>query len=265
MNFVALLLTIFVGIFIFIGCIIGIKNKQNKKLTDFSISIAFGVIIGLILLEMIPHTYAALSNQLSTFRSILAIIILSLIGIVILKILDLFIPAHEHEAHHLHEHKNNICHNKHLKHIGIVSSIAIIIHNLIEGMSLYLVSTHSITSGLLMCIGIGLHNIPMGLVISTTLINSNYTKKKILYINMLVALSTFIGGLVMFILGGVNELFEGILLGFTLGMLIYISVFELFHQIYHMENKKIAKLGIILGIIILVISVLFGHHFGHVH
>ena len=177
MNFVALLLTLFVGLFILIGCVIGIKNKNNKKITDFSISIAFGVIIGLILLELIPHTFKALNNNLNTFRSISAIIILALIGIIVLKILDLFIPSHEHEAHHSHEHKNNNCHNKHLKHIGIVSAITIIIHNIIEGMSLYLVSSNSISSGLFMCIGIGLHNIPMGLVIATTLYNSNYSKK----------------------------------------------------------------------------------------
>lgn len=265
MNFVSLLLTLFVGLFIILGSIIGIYYKNNKKITDFSISMAFGVIISLIIFEILPESYEVLSEQLGTLRGILAIIILILIGITILKILDLFVPFHEHEHHHIHEHKNNTCHNSHLKHIGIVSSIAIIIHNLIEGMSLYLIATHSLTSGLLLCIGIGLHNIPMGLVISSTLINSNYSKRKILYINLIVSLSTFVGGLIMFILGGVNELFEGVLLGLTLGMLIYISVFELFHQIYHMDNKKIAKAGIILGVILLIISVLIGYHVGHIH
>lgn len=265
MNLISLLLTLFVGLFIIFGSIIGISFKSNKKITDFSISIAFGVIISLIIFEILPESYEVLSSQLGTLRSIFALIILVLIGITILKILDLFVPFHEHEHHHNHEHKNKNCHNNHLKHIGIVSSIAIIIHNLIEGMSLYLVSQSSIVSGLLLCLGIGLHNIPMGLVITSTLINSNYSKKKTIYINLIVSFSTFIGGLVMFILGGVNELFEGILLGLTLGMLIYISIFELLHQIYHMENKKIAKAGIILGVILLIISVLIGHHVGHVH
>ena len=63
----------------------------------------------------------------------------------------------------------------------------------------------------------------------------------------------------MFILGGVNELVEGILLGLTLGMLIYISIFELFHQIYHMKNKKLAITGIIIGVILLVVSIFLGH------
>ena len=63
----------------------------------------------------------------------------------------------------------------------------------------------------------------------------------------------------MFIMGGVSRVAEGILLGLTLGMLIYISIFELGHQIYHMKNKKVAILGISTGVILLLISVLLEH------
>ena len=264
MNLVALLLTLLVGFFISIGSILGISYKDNKQFTDFSIAIAFGVIIGLIILEILPETYEILNGEIGNIRSIIVIIILILIGIIILKILDLFVPHHEHEAHHNHSHKSEKCHNEHLYHIGIISSVAVIIHNLIEGMSLYLVSTTNIVSGLLLCIGIGLHNIPMGLVIASTLNNSKYSKKNILNISLIVSLSTFVGGLVMFIMGGVNELLEGILLGLTLGMLIYIAIFELLHQIIHMKDKKIAKIGIVMGIILLIISILLGHAV-HVH
>lgn len=259
MNLVALLLTLLVGLFILIGSLCGLYFKDNNKFTDFSISVAFGVIISLILLEILPESYEILSEQVGVFRGIISIIILSLIGIIVLKILDLFVPHHEHEIHHHHKHKNEKCHNEHLSHIGIVSSVAIVIHNLIEGMSLYLVASSNILSGLLLCIGIGLHNLPMGLVISRSLINSNYTKKKTLNISLAVSLSTFLGGIIIFILGSVNELIEGILLGLTLGMLIYISVFELLHQIYHMKDKKIPRVGISLGVVLIVISVVLEH------
>lgn len=258
-----LFLTLLVGLFIFLGSAIGIYFKNNKKITDLSISIAFGVIITLILFELVPESFEILSSEVGIFRSILAIIILSLIGIVILKILDLFVPHHEHEAHHKHKHNDETCHNEHLKHIGLVSAFAIIIHNIIEGMSLYLVSSHSILNGLLLCIGIGLHNIPMGLVISSTLSSSKYPKKKILNLSLAVSISTFIGGLIMAIIGNVSNLINGIILGLTLGMLIHISIFELLHQIYHMKNKKLAIVGIILGIIILLISLSIGHVVGH--
>lgn len=259
MNLVALLLTLLVGLFILVGSLCGLSYKDNKKFTDFSISIAFGVIVGLIIFEILPESYEILSEEVGVFRGILSIIILALIGIVILKILDLFVPHHEHEAHHHHKHNETKCHNEHLYHIGIVSSVAVIIHNLIEGMSLYLVSSNNILSGLLLCVGVGLHNVPMGLVISSTLSSSNYSKKKILNISLIVSLSTFVGGLIMFILGGVNSLVEGVLLGLTLGMLIYISLFELFHQIYHMKNKNIAILGSFIGFMLLVIGIVLEH------
>ena len=159
MNLIALLLTLIVGLFITLGNILGIVLKNNKKVTDLSISIAFGVIVSLIVLELIPESFELLESNLDIFRTIIAIILLILIGIVILKILDLFIPHHTHESHLVHGHKDNSSHNEHLYHIGIVSSIAVLIHNLIEGMSLYLVSSSNIVSGLLLCIGIGLHNI----------------------------------------------------------------------------------------------------------
>lgn len=259
MNFVALLLTLLVGLFIFIGSLCSIYFKNNKKFTDFSICVAFGVIVSLIALEILPESLEILSEQIGVVRGIFSIIILCLIGIIVLKILDLFVPHHEHESHHKHKHSNENCHNEHLYHIGIISSVAVIIHNLIEGMSLYLVSSSNIVSGLLLCIGIGLHNIPMGLVIATTLSSSNYSKKKILNISLLVSISTFIGGFIMFLLGGVDELVEGVLVGLTLGMLIYISIFELLHQIYHMKNKKIVITGIALGIILLLVSVILEH------
>lgn len=255
MNLVALLLTLLVGLFILAGSACGMSYKENKKITDFSISVAFGVIIGLIVFEILPESYKILNEEVGMVRGILAVIVLILIGIVILKILDLFVPHHEHELHHTHKHNETKCHNEHLYHIGIVSAVAVMIHNLIEGMSLYLVSSNNFVSGLLLCLGVGLHNIPMGLVISSTLNSSNYSKKKILNISMLVSLSTFVGGIIMFILGGVNSLVEGILLGLTLGMLIYIALFELLHQIYHMKNKKIAIFGSVIGFILIVTSV----------
>lgn len=259
MKFLALLLTLLVGIFILIGSLCGMYYKDNKRFIDFSISVAFGVIIGLIVLEIIPENIELLKGEIGLLRAIIAIILLILIGIVILKILDLFVPHHLHEVHHHHKHNEEKCHNNHLYHIGIVSSIAVIIHNIIEGMSLYLVSSSNIVSGLLLCIGIGLHNIPMGLIISSTLSSSNFSKKKIINISLLVSISTFIGGFIMFVLGNVNELVEGILLGLTLGMLIYIAIFELLHQIYHMKDRKVSNLGVIIGISLLAISVIIEH------
>lgn len=253
MNIIALILTIFVGLFILVGSIIGLVFKNDKKIIDFSISIAFGVIITLIAIELIPEILASSLEYLGIWKGVLISSILAFLGFVILQQLDLFIPHHETE-NHSHHHE---CQEEHLKHIGIITSFALILHNVIEGMSLYITSITNLKMGLILCIGIGLHNLPMGLVITSTFLNE-YSKKKIIIISLIVSLATALGSMFIFFSGIQNELIMCLLLSITLGMLIYIAFCELLEQVIRIEDKKTSMIGVISGIIILIISVLFG-------
>ena len=78
MNLYGLTLTLLVGLFILIGTLFASKFSDNKRFTDFSISLAFGVIISLIICELLPETYEVLREELSLFRTISCIIILIL-------------------------------------------------------------------------------------------------------------------------------------------------------------------------------------------
>ena len=253
MNLIALLLTLVVGLFILIGTVVGISFKNNKKLIDISISIAFGVVITLIAVELIPEVLSISIENLGRGRGLLIISILAFLGFIILQQLDLFIPHHE-EHNHSHKHE---CHNEHLKHIGIVTSVAFILHNIIEGMSLYIATITDLKMGLLLCVGIGLHNLPMGLVIASTFLNE-YSKKKITVISLIISLSTTLGGIYILFSGIQSELIMGLLLSVTLGMLIYIAFCELLEQVLRIEDKKISYIGVVIGIVILLISVMFG-------
>ena len=156
---------------------------------------------------------------------------------------------HEHGLHHE-------CSNENLRHIGIVSLVAIVLHNIIEGIAVYSIATESFKTGLFVALGVGLHNIPMGMVISSTL-EYESKSKKILAL-LLATLSTFIGGIIMLLLNPyINELLIGILIALTLGMIIYIELFELIPHMRHSNNKKVSLIGILIGIIIIVISTLF--------
>ena len=151
---------------------------------------------------------------------------------------------------------------EHLHHIGIVSSIALLLHNLIEGMAVFGTAITSVPLGLMVGLGVGLHNIPMGMVIASTFYKSSGNVKKTVGISFFISISTFVGGILMFFLNDllVNDLVLGILLSITLGMIIYIVLFELLEQIIHTKNKKETMIGIFLGIFILVLSVLIGGH-----
>ncbi len=243
-----LILTLVLGLFIVVGALIALFAKKSENFITLAIGIAFGCLLMLMIFDLTPEVIEIFYSEFKFAKATLIITIFVIIGILILKLLDLFIPDHDHEEKH---------EEKHLHHIGIISSVALILHNIIEGMAIFSVYKTNGVSSYLLGIGVGLHNIPLGMVISTMFLNYNKDKKKTLLICSLVAISTFIGGLIMFLLNNIiNEITLGILLSITLGMIIYITFFELFIHIKNEGDKKISIIGIIIGIILIGISLL---------
>lgn len=249
-----LLLTLFLGVFILIGSLIVFFTKNNDKFIKFSMGLAFGVMIMLVSFDLFPEVFHIFLEKYSLLKTILIVSILCFLGIFLLKLFDLFIPHHEHSSNKKHV-------EGHLEHIGFVSSIALILHNIIEGMALYSVVLNSLEMGLLLSLGIGLHNIPLGMIVASSFYHSNNNKKKTLFISLGLSISTFVGGLLMYLLSNIiSEITVGVLLGITLGMIMYIALFELLRHILKEKDKKYCFLGTLFGVLIIIISLLFHHH-----
>lgn len=247
-----LLFTLILGVFILLGAGIVFVTKNNDRFVQFSISLAFGVMVMLIALDLLPEAYEVI-NQGNINSTIIYISLGIISGFLLLKVLDYFIPDHEDDSTTTEDDDKN------LKHIGLVSSIALVIHNVVEGMAIYLLITSDFKSGLLACIGVGLHNIPLGMVIASTFYKANKNKKNTIIIMLGISLSTFIGGLfIHFIpLVGALDILEGISLTVTIGMLLYILIMELLPKIVNSKKyKKTTIGGILLGIILLLMTLL---------
>lgn len=253
MSIITLLLILFIGLFILLGAILGYTFKKNNKIADFSISAAFGVIMTFIAISLIPDILEISLEYLGIGKGVLISSILAFLGFIILQQLDLFIPHHEEKNKH-HNHK---CYDEHLKHIGIITSIVLIIHNIINGMNLYIITNSSIKIGLLSGFGIGLQNISMGLLITSAFINT-LDKKKTIIISLIISFFTFLGGLITFISGLDSELIMCLLFAVSLGMFVYIGFCELLELVFKMEDKNSKFMGVAAGIIIVIISVIFG-------
>lgn len=238
---IGIILTLISGLFFLVG-ILSLKDKKDKdKTVNFTIALAFVVMIGLLVFDLLPEL-------IETKNFLLAIP--ALVGFILLIILDKLIPHHHHE--HTEKHCDKHDHELHLNHIGIVTIMALAIHNMIEGLTLYNITLSSVESGILMMLSISLHNIPLGFQIG----NSLKTKK---YSNLLIfilCISSFIGATILILFGSLNEIIINILLALTFGMLLYLLIFELFGEIKNSLNKKETIYGIIIGIMILLITMI---------
>ena len=149
----ALLLTFLSGLFYLVGIIIYKFVKHKNELTVAAISCAAVVIIGLIVFDLAPELIEQDNAWLFVFV---------ILGFVLLFLIDKLIPHHHHK-HHDHDEATKE-HKDRLEHVSTITILALSMHNLIEGMALYSISLESIRSGTLMLIGVGLHNLPFGLL-----------------------------------------------------------------------------------------------------
>ncbi len=250
----SLLITLIVGLLFLIGVFIIKVTNHKKQIIDFSLALAFSVIICLLLVDIMPEIYESFS-LIGINYFVVNTLGFMLLGILILKMLDYFIPDHHHDHH---DDETNIDeHNNHLYHIGFITSIAIILHNIMEGFAIYTLSIADLKMGILMGLGVGLHNIPMGMEIST-LINSSSTKKNKKYITyFLICFSTLVGGFIGLLFKNIDSLIVGILLSITAGMLIYIAFFELFKEIKKNIKSKYTIFGLISGCILMLLTLMF--------
>ncbi len=247
----ALLLTILVGSFFLVGNLISKFFPDKNKLMKLSTGITFIIMLYLIIFDLFPEIYE-IFNPFQEPKYFLLIIIFAILGFAILKLLDFFIPEHTHHHQEGDDHLKE--HSDHLFHIGLLTSVSLLIHNLLEGISIYVTALNNFKSGVIMAITVGLHNIPLGTEIMVS-INSTHEKtflKKCIY--FLLPISSFLGAFILYLLHiELGVMVEGCLLSLTLGMLVYICFCELWQEVRENSKTKEMKVGIIIGVLLSII------------
>lgn len=243
----ALFLTIIVSIFFIIGMFIPIIFKNKEKLILITTGLTFIIMLYLAFFDLLPEIILQIENK----NNLILCLFMIIIGCLSLKLLDIFIPEHHHDHHEKGDNQEE--HNNHLFHIGFITSISLIIHNILEGISIYITGLSDFKLGLIMALTVSLHNLPLGIEISASLTTQKNKITKFLIL-FLLAFSSFFGAFFLFLSKQeLNEMIECILLSLTLGMIIYIALFELFSEVKQNFKQKEIKLGVILGALLSLI------------
>ncbi len=236
-----LVITFLLGLFFAAGAAAARLSDNTRKIEEISISVAAGAMSALAAADIIPEILHEMSGT-----GLIKAVLFTAAGVVFLKLLDRFVPEH-----HGDEESPGA-----MIHIGIISALAIMLHNIIEGMAVYELGADSLRQGVIFAIGVGLHNIPMGMLVYSTLKGETGVKKYTVLFAVMI--STFAGGLVMAALGDcMSHTLIDLLTCLTLGMIIYIISSELVPYMAAHRNYRVYAAGIAAGAAIVAVSLLF--------
>ena len=248
-TLIAFLLTFIAGFSTMLGVlVIYIKSKDHNKIIMASLSFAAGVMITVSITDLIPESILLLGNNLKSTIIIISILAIVL-GIIISMIIDYYLP----------DKPISNTKDKSLFKVGIISMIAIILHNLPEGIATFVATSSDVKLGISLTLAIAMHNIPEGISISVPIYYSTGSKKKAIFYTLISALSEPLGALLAFIFLKIfiNDTILGILFSLIAGIMLQISFCELLPAARKYDNKKYLFIFFTIGVIFMLLKFLF--------
>jgi ZIP family zinc transporter len=244
----ALLITFLAGMSMAVGAAVVKFARKPELISNVSIAVALGSMAALVALDLGPEAIEATEY----FGAVPAIVAVAA-GAALLLALDHFIPDHDDEhAHELHRSEEELA-----IHIGIMAVLALVIHNVVEGMTIYALSSDDVSQGAIYALGVGLHNIPMGMLVYSTLRHEPRTIKAVAFGWAL--LSTLLGGIVMLSLSSVvTEPVMGMLTCIALGMILYIAIAELLPHALKSRPAWVSVASAACGVALVYVATMLG-------
>ena len=223
------------------GLIVYFFGEVENRVLGFLMGFAGGVMLIVSFLELFIESMT-LVNHIDTILSFA-------LGAVSMMVIDLTVPHME-----LGRWETGIANPRMLK-TGLIVAIGISIHNFPEGLVVSASYSHLPKLGFLVAIMICLHNIPEGIATATPLSVAGVSKKRALSLAFLSGMTEPIGALVgsfLLMFMGPSNFIIGISLGFSSGVMTYITVDELIpvaHEFCTITHKHYISTGLLTGMI----------------
>ncbi|GMF19698.1 unnamed protein product [Phytophthora lilii] len=148
-----------------------------------------------------------------------------------------------------------------LQAMGILSAIAVGIHNIPEGIATFVASSEHVYIGLSLAIGVGLHNIAEGVAVAAPIYFATGSRLKAMMWCFWSAIAQHIGGLIAYVSLGMDadDLTQGILYGLSSGMIVGIAVKELIPTAYLYANGRmhLVSAGALFGTFCMAACLIF--------
>lgn len=247
----ALILSFFAGISTVLGaCIVFLSKNKSKKTITFALGFSGGVMICISFIDLFPFAESTLIKYYGDFYGIIFTMMYMISGVIFAMLIDKLIP---NEGVIIHSDNSN---NANLFRVGIVSMIAITLHNFPEGIATFMSGYQNMALGVSISFAIAMHNIPEGIAVAMPIYYSTGSRMKAFRYTMYSGLSEPVGAILAYLIlkPFINEFLLGLIFAFVMGIMLYISFEELIPSSREYGYKNLSICSIFLGICIMPIS-----------
>jgi ZIP family zinc transporter len=270
----ALILTLIAGAATGIGgALVLFRKKISSDFLAGALGLSAGVMIFISLAELFPEAQAEIMVTASLRHGEAYVLIAFFVGMGLITLIDFLIPEYEnpHEASGLSlgtktaavdilQHTGG---EAAMKRLGIMSALAIAIHNFPEGIATFIGALNDPQMGTGITFAIAIHNIPEGIAVAIPIYYATKSKGKALLYATVSGFSEVIGALLCLALTAIfgvelsgNGAIFPLILAAVAGIMIYISLDELLPTAEKYGKHHIAIAGVVGGMAVMAVSLL---------
>lgn len=259
---IALALSLLAGLSTGIGGLLTLFwKKTNKKLLSVILGFSAGVMIYISFVELYQQANTTLINAYGNRPGTLIAASSFFGGMLLIAVIDKLIPSYEnpHETHSIEEETCDFdMKNKNLFRTGIMTALAITIHNFPEGMATFTSALKAPSLGIAIAVAIAIHNIPEGIAVAVPIFCSTGSKRRGFVFSLLSGLAEPCGAVIAYfiLMPFLNDTIFGILFAAIAGIMVFISFDELLPTAREYGQHHLSIYGLITGMAVMALSLI---------
>ena len=244
--FMPLVISSVAGLSTVLGSLVIFKKWQREninKFITFCLSLSLSIMIGISITELIPEASYSILVEYKLAKGIILALFIFLIGVLSVYFINKKI-------------EKSSSNDLDLYRLGILSMLALMLHNLPEGIVTFLSSYQDMELGLKISVAIMLHNIPEGISIAVPIYYATGSRKEAVKKTFISGLAEPLGAVLafLFLRNFITDAMIGLILIFVAGLMITLAIHELLPKALSYHENAYILLGFLTGIILLAIN-----------
>jgi len=256
----AFLLTAVAGLATGIGSALAYLTHHTRQgMLSVALGFSAGVMIFVSFVELYGQAETPLKSAYGDFAGG-AITALSFFGgMLLIAAIDYIVPSSEnpHEAGLVEEMETDQDSRK-LHRLGVMTALAIGIHNFPEGLATFFAALTDPTIGISVAVAIALHNIPEGISISIPIYFATGNRRKAFWYSFLSGIAEPLGAIVGYLVlrPFITNQLMGMIFAAVAGIMVFISLDQLIPNAKKYSEGHHSIYGLICGMAIMALSLL---------
>jgi len=264
----AFALTLGAGLSTGIGSALGLFVKQtNYKVLSVAMGFSAGVMLYISFTELFTLARQSLTIAFESERAGNWAAVLAFFGgIALIAIIDKFVPSMENphefsDVEALHADGKALLQtekSRKLLRTGMVTALALGIHNFPEGMATFAGALQKPSLGIAIAVAIAIHNIPEGLAVSVPIYYATGNRKRAFWLSFVSGLAEPVGALVGYFL--LLQFFDEKIFGFIYaaiaGIMTFIALDQLLPAAEQYGEHHLSIYGLVSGMAVMAVSLL---------